>query len=110
MNSEDLILRKVFQKQQLGRVLRYLRERYPRHCNYFVKLLSYAYEIETSVFVKGLLHPLETQIFIVYRSEQDAVTVQKWSPDERSIMSADGTVPKPPPPRWLSGVPRRYCK
>ncbi|GIY11159.1 hypothetical protein CDAR_110951 [Caerostris darwini] len=51
-----------------------------------------------------------TQIFIVYLSEQDAVTVQKWSPDERSIMSAYGTVPKPPPPRWLFGVPRRYCK
>ncbi|GIY21656.1 hypothetical protein CDAR_124441 [Caerostris darwini] len=25
-------------------------------------------------------------------------------------MSAYGTVPKPPPPRWLFGVPRRYCK
>ncbi|GIY01801.1 hypothetical protein CDAR_257071 [Caerostris darwini] len=27
------------------------------------------------------------------------LTVQKWSPDERSIMSADSTVPMPPPPR-----------
>ncbi|GIY77908.1 hypothetical protein CDAR_532541 [Caerostris darwini] len=34
-----------------------------------------------------------------------ALTVQKWSPDERSIMSADGAVPIPPPPRGLTGVP-----
>ncbi|GIX99494.1 hypothetical protein CDAR_104331 [Caerostris darwini] len=25
-------------------------------------------------------------------------------------MSPDGTVSIPPPPRWLSGVPQRYCK
>ncbi|GIY41297.1 hypothetical protein CDAR_303981 [Caerostris darwini] len=60
--------------------------------------------------ILGLLCTMVTQTFIVYLFEQDAVTVQKWSPDERSIMSADGTVPMLQSPLSLTGVPRRYCK
>ncbi|GIY10619.1 hypothetical protein CDAR_92131 [Caerostris darwini] len=47
-------------------------------------------------------------LLVIFRNK--SLTFQKWSPDGHSAMSADGTVPIPPPPRWLTGVPRRYYK
>ncbi|GIY41542.1 hypothetical protein CDAR_553501 [Caerostris darwini] len=49
--------------------------------------------------ILGRLHAVETPNFYCL-SFRTRLTVQKWPPDERSIMSADGTVP----------MPRRYCK
>ncbi|GIY11158.1 phosphatidylinositol-glycan biosynthesis class F protein [Caerostris darwini] len=48
--------------------------------------------------ILGRLHAVETPNLYCL-SFRTRLTVQKWSPDERSIMSADGTVP----------MPRRYC-
>ncbi|GIY85733.1 hypothetical protein CDAR_208421 [Caerostris darwini] len=45
---------------------------------------------------KSRAHCFETSFF--------SSVLEKWSPDERSTMSADGTVPTPPPPRWSTGV------
>ncbi|GIY29753.1 hypothetical protein CDAR_527891 [Caerostris darwini] len=58
---------------------------------------------------KSLLYAAENPNFYCL-SFRTRLTVQKWSPDERSIMSAYGTVPIPPPSRWSTGVPRRYRK
>ncbi|GIX87571.1 hypothetical protein CDAR_212061 [Caerostris darwini] len=76
-----------------------------------VLLKEYIYDFTQLGEVVLFKTPLEAiTLRHILKSSQvsDALAVQKWSPDERSIMSADGTVPMPPPPRWLSGLPRRY--
>ncbi|GIY74176.1 hypothetical protein CDAR_166491 [Caerostris darwini] len=57
--------------------------------------------------ILGLFHAAGKPKILLFIFPNKTLTFQKRSPEERSIMSADGTVPIP---RWLTGVPRRYCK
>ncbi|GIY50497.1 hypothetical protein CDAR_173001 [Caerostris darwini] len=81
-----------------------------RHKAHKFQLQNYEYDINTSasIFVYVIVSNFHAAgkhklLMVIFRNKTLS-PFRRRSPDERSIMSADGTVPTPPPPRWSTGI------